>query len=74
MVQPTSVKLWTHWIVATCFAAVVMIGYVHGFVFTRTEGESLQNRHNADISGIRDDLREIRQSQHEILRHLRTSQ
>jgi len=32
------------WIIATAVASVMMISYVHGFVFPRTEGERLQKQ------------------------------
>lgn len=66
-------KLWTHWIVATSLAAVLMIGYVHSFVFTRTEGEALASQHVTDILDIKKDMREIRNYQYEILKELKSS-
>jgi hypothetical protein len=32
------------WIVATAIASVMMISYVHGFVFPRTEGQRLEKQ------------------------------
>jgi hypothetical protein len=32
------------WIVATAIASVMMLSYVHGFVFPRTEGEGLTRK------------------------------
>lgn len=35
---------WKEWIIATTIAATVMIGYVHKFIYPRTEGEKLEQR------------------------------
>lgn len=44
-------KTW-EWIAATCIAAVMMISYVHGYVYPRTEGEKLESLQQRDIERV----------------------
>ena len=57
----TNMKLsMLKWIGAPAVTAMVMMSYVHGFVYTRVEGEALQSTFEEHRSEHAEDLREIR--------------
>lgn len=62
---------WTHWIVATVVAAVAMIGYVHAFIYPRTEGQALEKRVDKVEDQYREDIRAIRERLDQISDQLR---
>lgn len=47
------------WIIATAIAAVCMIGYVHSYVYPRTEGEKLEKSIDKILTQIEDRLNRI---------------
>ena len=48
------------WVIAAAVLSVVMLSYIHGFVYTRPEGEKLEAAQLTFQSHVREDLREIR--------------
>lgn len=60
------------WIIATTVAAVMMISYVHAFIYPRTEGEKLEFKVHDLEDHLREDIREIRQDIKSILREIKT--
>jgi len=56
------------WIIATAVSATMMIGYVHAFVYPRTEGEKLELSVRDLRLHLHDDIREIRKDIKELLR------
>lgn len=65
--KPTPI---VYWAVSTAVAAVMLISYVHGFVYTRTEGEKLERRVEAIQSQYREDLQILNQKIDEIYKLL----
>jgi low affinity Fe/Cu permease len=57
-----------YWATSTAVAAVIMLGYIHNFVYTRTEGEKLEKRVEAISSQNRDDFRALNRKVDEIYR------
>lgn len=55
------------WIIATAISAVMMISYVHAFIYPRTEGEKLEQRVRTLDEIHRQDMREIKQMLMELI-------
>ena len=41
-IKSSDIKMVVYWSVATAVAAILMLGYVHGFIYPRTEAEKLE--------------------------------
>ena len=59
-----------YWAVSTGVAAVMMLGYIHNFVYTRTEGEKLERRVEAIQQQYREDLQNLNEKIDEIYKIL----
>lgn len=59
-----------YWAVSTGVAAVMMLGYIHNFVYTRIEGEKLERRVDDVSKEYRVELRALSDKIDEIYRLL----